>query len=211
MTTPRKDLALFLDCEMTDNSDEGEIIEVGCSMRETDDWTEVGYYRQLVVPSTTGSGWERMLSNDVVRNMHTVNGLIADLEWEMSYGTPAAKTIDVVDRDLEQWLDTFLEGDKTHIPYGGSGVAHFDRPYIKRQMPRLNKRITFWAYDSGNDRRKFRLAGRPWLASATSDLKTHRALDDARMHAEEWRYSLIAIKTAFDPEVMAQFETTHDF
>lgn len=203
---PRTDLALFLDLETTGNGEEDEIIEVGCSLVETADWTEVGFYSHLVVPSP--AAWDRMIANDVVHKMHESNGLIRDL---MAVDVPGAYSAEAIDRDVEQWLDIFLKGETRHIPYGGSGVEHFDRPYIRRQMPRLNKRITFWAYDAGTHRRTFRLAGRPWLNGKTSADKTHRALADARFHAAEWRYAITAIRSGFDPKAMQEFATTMDF
>lgn len=203
---PRTDLALILDLECTGNGKEDEIIEIGCSMLETATWTEVGFYGHLIVPST--ASWDRMMANKVVREMHEVNGLIKDI---VDYGAPDVATAANIDRDVEQWLEHFVGKDTTHIPYGGSGIEHFDRPFIEREMPRLNKRITFWAYDTGNHRRAFRLAGRPWLTEATSAVKTHRALDDARMHASEWRYVMTALRTGFDSVAMKEFDTTMDF
>lgn len=202
---PRADLAVFMDFEMTGNKEDDEIIEAGCSMRETQGWTEVGYYSHVVIPST--ESWDRMMeTNEVVRSMHQKNGLIDDI-----INASAVSTIENIDRDMEQWLDIYLKGDTTHIAAGGSGLSHFDRPYMKRFLPRFNKRLTFYAYDSGDHRRSFRLSGRPWILNSTNDLKTHRALDDARQHAEEWRYVLACLKNGFYPETMKQFELTFDF
>lgn len=205
---PRTDLALFLDCEMTGNGLLDEIIEIGCSLRETESWSEVDFFTSLVQPSA--EAWDRLLDNTVVSDMHTKNGLIDDLDNAavMGIGYLSAPHIDEL---VEEWLDTHLKGNKTHIPIGGSGVSHFDRPYLRREFPKLDARCTFWAYDSGNHRRSFRLAGRPWVLNSTNAQKTHRALDDARQHAEEWRYALTALRTGFDPEVMSQFETTMDY
>ena len=202
---PRTDIALFLDLETTGNLDDDEIIEVGCSLIETANWTERSSFSAVVVPSV--AAWDRMVGNPVVFAMHTKNGLISDLIGP--YDGPPEVTIDTIDALLDLWLDEHAGTDGTHIPLGGSGVSHFDRKYMKRDLPRLNKRLTFWAWDAGDLRRAFRLAGRPWLVGNSS--KSHRALDDARFHAAEWHYGVEAIRTGFDPEVMAAFETTVDF
>lgn len=90
----------------------------------------------------------------------------------------------MADALIGKWLDQFSE-DNTHIPYGGSGVSHFDRQYINRDLPRLGRRLTFWALDVGCVRRIFALQG---ASTASIDAKTHRALDDALVHADELRF-----------------------
>ena len=89
------------------------------------------------------------------------------------------------EKDILTWLKEFVGTDTTHIPYGGSGVLHFDRRFIDYFMPTFSKRVTHWAYDVGVLRRTFIKAG---VKYADMSGKTHRALDDARVHAEEWRY-----------------------
>jgi oligoribonuclease (3'-5' exoribonuclease) len=106
--------------------------------------------------------------------MHVKNGLLNDLDYGF--------TRDEVDRDIAAWLPSGTD----HIPFGGSGVLHFDRKFIDKYLPRLGKRITYWAYDVGPIRRTASRVGYPWLSQ---DAKTHRALDDARFHAEEFRYA----------------------
>ena len=189
--TPRTDLVLFLDLEATGNTDLDEIVEVGLSMIETQGWTEVGSYSRTILP--TSRGMARIMATPVVKDMHEKSGLLRDLAamQDMADGvahTDILSSIDIVDRDIEQWLDAYLKGDKNHIPYGGSGVSHYDRKYITKYLPRLDKRITFWALDVGPIRRTARLAGRTdW---PNQDDKAHRALADARFHADEFRFAL---------------------
>ena len=180
---PREDLILFLDLETTGVDEEKDnIIEVGLSMLSTEPgYPEVGYYTHIIFPDD--EAYERMVGKDVVWKMHRGNGLIDDLR--SNEDMRKVFTVDNIDLDVVQWIDQFVKGDTTHIPLGGSGVLHFDRRFIKRYMPLLDKRLTHWAYDVGVLRRTFMKAG---VKYASMDAKTHRALDDARVHADEWRY-----------------------
>ena len=184
---PREDLILFLDLETTGVEEQDEIIEVGMSMVETTEgYPEVGTFSLLALPSP--DAFQRMLDKDVVRKMHEDNGLLTDLEGlaETKAKFPYLDaSIDRVDQMAVEWIDSRVNGDTTHIPLGGSGVLHFDRRFIKKYMPKLDKRLTHWAYDVGVLRRTFMKAG---VKYASMDAKTHRALDDARVHADEWRY-----------------------
>lgn len=179
---PNKDFILFLDLETTGNKagedEDGywdEILEVGLVLIRADDLSEVERKSWIVRPSM--NALNRLADNDVVWKMHQENGLYDDLRWGSS--------IEDVDSSVEAFIKALVPGND-HIPYGGSGVAHFDRKYIAKWMPRLNKRITYWAYDVGNVRRINELAGGKWLP----DAKTHRALDDALYHVEELRHAV---------------------
>lgn len=178
---PATNLALILDTETTGNVSAGEpngseLIEIGLVMLDVPSLVQLGEFTIVIEPSPEQFG--AMMANDVVRKMHEVNGLIADLN--------AGKGVhpNVADSLINKWLDQFNE-ERTHIPYGGSGVAHFDRQYIAKQLPRLNRRITYWALDVGSVRRIFALQG---ASTASIDAKTHRALDDAQVHAAELRW-----------------------
>ncbi len=176
---PRTDMILFLDLETTGSEVEhDEIVEIGATLISVPDLTEISSYTAVVNPSD--QAWERMLDNDVVFNMHYGNGLLLDI----TDGTRAP--VDYYDRKMTEWLNDNAHGSE-HVPFGGSGVLHFDRPFINKFMPRLAKRITYWAYDVGPVRRTYELfGGKGW--PSPSD-KTHRALADARFHAEEFRFA----------------------
>lgn len=173
---PAMNLALILDTETTGNAPESELIEMGMVMLDVPSLKELGEFTIVIDPSP--EQFSAMMSNDVVRKMHEHNGLIADLVAHKGVHP------DVADALINKWLDQFTM-DRTHIPYGGSGVAHFDRQYITKQLPRLNKRITYWSLDVGAVRRIFALQG---ATTASIEAKTHRALDDAKVHAEELRF-----------------------
>lgn len=173
---PADNLALILDTETTGNRPESELIEIGMVMLDVPSLNQLGELTVTVNP--TAEGFSALMDNDVVRKMHEVNGLLDDLL--------AGKGVnrDVADNLIFNWLNQFVD-PRTHIPYGGSGVSHFDRQYINRDLPRLGKRITYWALDVGAVRRIFALQG---ASTASIDAKTHRALDDAHVHAEELRF-----------------------
>lgn len=173
---PNMSLALILDTETTGNEGVDELIEIGMVMLDVPSLNELGRFSIVVEPSP--DGFSRLMGKDVVRKMHEANGLLADiLEGK---GVSAAEA----DRTISRWLDQFTT-ERTHIPYGGSGVSHFDRQYIRASLPTLDRRITFWAYDVGSVRRVFAIGG---AATASIDAKTHRALDDALVHADELRF-----------------------
>lgn len=173
---PASNLALILDTETTGNKPDSELIEMGMVMLDVPSLRQLGEYTIVIEPSP--EQFSVMTKNDVVRKMHEANGLIDDLLAHKGVHP------NVADALISKWLDQFTE-DRTHIPYGGSGVAHFDRQYITKQLPRLDRRITYWALDVGSVRRIFALQG---ASTASIDAKTHRALDDAKVHAEELRF-----------------------
>lgn len=173
---PANNLALILDTETTGNKPDSELIEIGMVMLDVPSLEELGEFTIVIEPSP--EQFSIMMDNQVVREMHEKNGLIADLVAHKGVH-PA-----VADALINKWLDSFTD-ERTHIPYGGSGVAHFDRQYITKQLPRLNRRITYWALDVGSVRRIFALQG---ASTASIDAKTHRALDDAQVHAAELRW-----------------------
>lgn len=117
---------------------------------------------------------------DVV-DMHIANGLIRALL--IGEGTTDLKTVEA---SLLIWLNNNLQSFTKRIPLAGSGVSHFDRRFIRAQMPKLDNRLTYWAYDVGSVRRFLRLYGLPIMVE--HDAKTHRALDDVKAHIEEARY-----------------------
>lgn len=188
---PRDDLILFLDLETTGTDEKkDDIIEVGLSLLDAtkDDYPEIGNYSQVINPRD--SAFLRMMDTKVVREMHEANGLLSEIlrlrtdgqttDAESRFFSPGAAELDIL-----TWLKIYVGSDRSHIPLGGSGVLHFDRRFIKEWFPAFDNRLTHWAYDVGVLRRTFQKAG---VKYASMDAKTHRALDDARVHAEEWRW-----------------------
>lgn len=186
---PADHLALILDTETTGNKPNSDLIEIGMVMLDVPSLRELGEFSIVIEPSP--DQFEDMMANDVVREMHTKNGLIADIV--------AGKGVHpgIADIRIKTWLNQFET--RTHIPYGGSGVAHFDRQYITKWLPLLDRRITYWALDVGAVRRIFALQGASWLkieGGESFEAKTHRALDDAKVHVQELRFAAEAGRMA---------------
>lgn len=185
---PRDDLILFLDLETTGVDETvDEIIEVGIVMLDAKTLEELSSFTQVIAP--TDSAYARMEGKDVVRKMHEKNGL-ANVIRRDRFENMTLDGREGVDDNIIEWLKARVGNDNTMIPYGGSGVAHFDRRFIMKYLPKFNKMITHWAYDVGTIRRSFVKAG---LQTADNFLekqgqeKDHRALQDARVHADEFR------------------------
>jgi oligoribonuclease len=183
------DHLLWLDLETTGTDEtKDSIIEIGCVLTDID--LEVkGEYVSFVRPTDEALG--RLLRNDVVREMHTVNGLLADLI------APSGKDLDhpqVVQTLVSDWLQDIVGNQR--VALAGSGVAHFDRRFLDAQMPKVTRSLTYWTIDVGVIRRAFHMATNAQFTTARQQTKTHRALDDAYLHLAEakemWSYFIEA-------------------
>lgn len=119
--------------------------------------------------------------NDVVRKMHTKNGLLSDI-----YNKQIALPKEAVDLELSEWIRAY--NGSNHMLFAGSGVMHFDRQYIRRDLPLTDARLTYFAIDVGVIRRTFELLLN--VPGWPEDGKTHRALDDILFHIEEMKWAL---------------------
>lgn len=119
---------------------------------------------------------------DYVRQMHTDTGLIAEVEAK---GLP----IEQVDAVLAELLERYAPPH--HFMSFGSGVSHFDRRFVKQQLPKFNRFLQHPNLDVGVIRRGFEFAGAGSLVhnhtEFTDDAPRHRALADIRDHLAEWR------------------------
>lgn len=122
---------------------------------------------------------------DVVRKMHTENGLLDEVGQRGFFNSDMDRMMQLaqVDQELADWVRSFAGGD--HMPIAGSGIPHYDRKYIKRDLPLLDRRLTYYALDIGTVRRIVDIAGIEWPEFHMT--KAHRALDDTRQHIEETR------------------------
>ena len=149
-----------------------QIIEIGAAI--TDMKLNVLDGREYVLPLT--GEYE---IKPIVQEMHARNGLWKDVH--------ASKNVLAdVDVEIAEWIRKFNGSD--HMWLAGSGVSHFDRQFIKRDLPLTNKRLTYHAFDVGVLRRTFELIlGVPgW----PEDRKDHRAFGDVLFHIEEARWAL---------------------
>lgn len=172
------DLLLWVDLESS-GSDETKdcIIEVGAILTSTG-LGVLGEFQSNVEPTAEGLG--RLMQNPVVRAMHESNGLLAELLGPM----PTPKAHEVAKRMLE-WL-AHHDAKQGHVVLAGSGVGHFDRRFIARYLPQIDRFCRYWCIDVGVIRRAHEM----WVGTEVSranEGKTHRALDDIRCHLEEAR------------------------
>lgn len=169
---------LWIDLETTGNSPDSDIIEVGAVLTDVSGREVLGEFTAVAQPSVFEL--RQIYNVPKVLDMHTKNGLLGELENTVN------PSIVTVDKQMNDWLNNLYPSNQ-HLPLGGSGVSHFDRQYIKRQMPSIDKRLTYWSYDVGVLRRTWELMGLEPMPFEEDD-KTHRALDDIKLHIEEWKY-----------------------
>lgn len=175
---PIRDHILWMDLETTGSDEANDcIIEVGAIVT-TYDLQERSCFTEIVKPFPLGLG--RLLQNDVVREMHTTNGLLEDVLRASDAQRPH-----LTEQRLLSWLDG-LGLSHGGLVLGGSGVGHFDRRFIRKFWPTLNGRLRYWVVDVGVLRRTYEMwvGPDPFRHNAG---KTHRAIDDIRCHVEEAR------------------------
>lgn len=169
---------LWIDLETTGSELEGnEIIEIA-SVLTDHELNELDRHSIVVRPSPEAFG--RMMLDPVVHKMHTDNGLIDDC-------TASRVTCKQADAYVVQWLNTFVRGHQ-RVLLSGSGVQHFDRKFIERDLPQLHKRLRWNFVDVGVVRRFLSLWGLEHLIPQKGSDKSHRALDDILLHLEEARH-----------------------
>lgn len=175
--TEDKDLKyVWLDLETTGSNEfEDVILEVGVVITDAE------------LNELTALSWvlrdddEKLVKADsVVQEMHRINGLENDV---------ADAWLSVEDLDLDLMLLLKGYGKKHDFVLAGSGVSHFDRRFLAEYLPTFLKYFRYYSIDVGVLRRTLKLAGRQdLLLPLSQENKTHRALDDARLHLEELRY-----------------------
>lgn len=176
-----------------------QILEIGIAI--TDEEGNIQAEKSWLNPA--GMDSLRVANVDpVVIEMHAASGLWRDLQ--KVYRDPldardplnqhllANPKLAGLDREISGWL--LLQNDQRteHMALAGSGVSHFDRGFIRRDLPSVDKMLTYWAYDVGVVRRMLRLVG---LNSQSEDaMPNHRALDDVKAHITEFRQQLTMLK-----------------
>lgn len=178
MTWPygRSKALLWVDLETTGSDKEAdEIIEIGAIVTDFD-YVEAGRYHAVCLPSDVGLA--RLRNNPVVLKMHTANGLLADLEAGRGVSLEAAED------DMVLWLRDYSDHQ---LMLAGSGVGHFDRGFITRDMPALSAKLSYPNLDIGVVRRFLALAGVLPAKSDKTGKKNHRAFDDIALHLAEAR------------------------
>jgi oligoribonuclease (3'-5' exoribonuclease) len=171
------------------------ILEVGMVLTVGNELSPVAEASLLIRPPGTMQDHDALWGRlpQVVRDMHERTGL-----WKEATLGQNAWAVHDADRGLADWLDQQLRGLEHFDELGnlkpvslcGSGVERFDRPWIIAHMPLVAQRLTYYSvWDLGTHRRALQYVGREDLTDTVKDVdnKPHRALADARLHAEEAR------------------------
>lgn len=172
------DHLLWVDLETTgvdDNLD--SIIEVGAILTDTN-LNEIDQKSILVEP--TDEAMLRLGRNETVTEMHQANGLLDDLNTDTVYPPHLADSM----------LVGMLEEHsvkKHRVMLAGSGVSHFDRRFIKAQLPYTDTYLAYPSIDIGVVRRTWQMLVPGHGVGPAKSSKTHRALDDIKYHLEEAR------------------------
>jgi oligoribonuclease len=172
-----QDHVLWLDLETTGIDEFNDLIlEVGAVLMPRDCSVELFHFVNVVDPNAPD--WKSKLATEV-REMHERNGLIEAID--SGVGEPL--------RDVEERLLDNLRAktqSTNHVILAGSGVSHFDRRFIRQQMPRLDRALTYWSWDVGIVRRFF-VEAVPDGGFLTTSPRPHRALLDTRLNIREWQ------------------------
>ena len=177
---PRSDIVLWLDLETSGSDDDALVLEVGMVVTGPGPEFEILDTFQVVQ-------WhpELPVLDPAVMDMHTKNGLLGDI----AHGSIPPMVVD----KMVQWIERTLGVSKQHVVLAGSGVGHFDRKFIKRDWPWLDRRLAYYCYDVGVLRRFLRMVGITSPQTQTEQL-SHRALGDVLDHIAEARALLAAAR-----------------
>lgn len=180
-----RDSLIWLDLETTGAKDSDIILEIGISRTDLEMKEIESKNYVLPIPEE----YERNLP-DVVRDMHTINGLLEDCKAvKFPDGVEDVRDarsymLSDIDNELADWVRSF--NGSSHALLAGSGISHFDRKYIARDLPLFNKRLAYINMDIGTVRKFMQLAGvQLTVIPGSAGDKTHRGLDDAREHSRE--------------------------
>jgi len=186
---PSNNFIIFLDLECTGTGGEGNepdpdayILEIGLVMTDHSPYLNEVDRKNIILPI-----WPHEVDAllPVVLEMHTKNSLLTDCKTLAVGLLPSERPriLREIDVYLAGWMKQFSK--KSHIKLAGSGVPHFDRKFIKRDLPFFNATLTHYALDIGSTRRQLELAGVEIPTKFA--YKSHRAVEDAAFHAQEMR------------------------
>lgn len=172
---------VWADLETTGLDDETDpILEIGLVITHVGPpCEEITHYEAVVHPGF--EGWEQHMT-DQVKMMHQTNGLLLDVNNR-------GRDLREVENEILALLMSI--GRPHNFMLAGSAVSHFDRRFIKRQMPGFDKWLQHPMMDVGVVRRGLKFCGRGDLDAYGQTFgegdKPHRGLADVRDHLNEWR------------------------
>ena len=165
------------------------------------DLNELAMNSWLIRPD---NGWrERLDANEYVKDMHTKNGLIADITNlpEFYYETDAEGKQHTMTYDLPmisyqvwRWLTEKCGLEANKFPMTGSSVGSLDRPFMRDYLPAAHGFFTYRSIDISsikelckrlNPKLYSELAASPLALDAN---KAHRVRDDIRASVAELKF-----------------------
>lgn len=167
------DKLVWIDLETTGLSlKKDKIIEIGILVTDTqlnllDDSGYVGYVK------ITEEDVSQM--NDIVKEMHTKNGLIEKCKKSLL-------TVKDIDKGAVEYITKFVQ--RKEAPLCGNNIA-FDRSFIEYNMPLLTDYIHYRNIDVTSIKQLSKIWRNDIYIKKDS---THEALDDIKESVEELRY-----------------------
>ena len=174
------DRLVWIDCEMTGlDLARDALIEIACVVTDGDLNLLDDGIDEIIKPPPESV--DQML--DIVREMHTTSGLLAELETGISLAEAQDRVLEYVRRHVKE---------PGRVPLCGNSIAT-DRSFIARDMPELDNFLHYRMVDVSS----IKELARRWYPRAyfASPQKHggHRALADIRESIQELRYYREAI------------------
>ncbi len=166
----------WVDLETTGSCEiEDEIIEVGAILTDFE-LVVIGSMEAVCKP--TQHGYDRLMQNDIVRKMHTDNGLLQELD--------RGRDLRAVDEELFKFVRLHVPKGKVYL--AGSGVSHFDRKFINSQLWITAELLKYPMLDIGTVRTfNQKCCGVEFKQDDSLPDKNHRAMSDIMHHLNEAR------------------------
>ena len=164
---------VWFDLETTGLEDDAEIVEVAAVVTDSQ-LVEGMSFHSVRVPSKAGK--RQIMETPDVLEMHKASGL-----WSEIAGDSEGPDVGVLDHSLTQMLIASREkfGSDCVFYLAGSGVAGFDRRFIKRDFPRMDAMLHYSSVDMSIVRRTLQIVGGKKLPEAINS-SPHRAMSDVR-------------------------------
>lgn len=157
---------------------ESEILQVACIITDQN-FNILDEYNWIVKHDSAAM---KAISDDYVKEMHSITGLWDRLETE---GIP----LEDIDEKLEKILEDNSDGRLVSI--GGNSV-HFDNGFIKSKMKKSGKKLSHRVLDMSAILMFMTIIGEK--VALPYHVTTHDALDDIRRSIVQARYARLRIK-----------------
>jgi oligoribonuclease len=177
------DLIVWVDCEMTGLSlEKDELIEIAVIITDGQ-LNEIDPGIDLVIKPSDKS-IEQMI--DVVKEMHTVSGLLDELPNGIDLKTAEVEVLKYVKQHIP---------DEKKAPLAGSSV-YVDRGFIARDLPSLDRHLHYRLIDVSSIKELTKRWYPKVYFAAPEKTGNHRALADIKESIAELRYFREAIMVA---------------